>query len=168
MANGRLSLTSTRREAWAIVVLPLLCLILGAVSGYLTNSGPNSWYDGLQKSPLTPPSWAFGVVWPALYLLMGLAAAIVYRSAARRQDKRVALNLFAIQLIVNLTWSWVFFKLHMIGGGVVHIAILWLLVAATFLHFRKVSGAAAALLLPYVLWVSFAAYLAFSVWRLNP
>lgn len=168
MANGRLSLASTRRETWAIVALPLLCLILGAVSGYLTNSGPDSWYDGLQKSPLTPPSWTFGVIWPALYLLMGLAAALVYRSAARRQDKRAALNLFAVQLIVNLTWSWVFFKLHMIGGAAVHIAILWILVLVTLLSFRKVSRAAAVLLLPYMLWVSFAAYLAFSIWRLNP
>lgn len=126
---------------------------------------PGEWYAALEKPAWTPPSWVFGPVWIALYIMMGIAAWLIwdrYRSVAR-----VALTLFALQLIANAAWSWLFFGLRSLSLAFVDIALLWVLILATAVAFWRLRPAAGALLLPYAAWVTFAAALNFTIWRLN-
>ncbi len=155
-----------RPGKYIFIIFPLACILLGGLSGYVSGSGDSDWYRALQKSPLNPPGWVFGVVWPILYLLMGVAAAIVWRKVELPR-RRVAMTLFAVQLVVNLTWSPVFFALHMIGLAVLHIGVLWVLVVLTINTFWHFSRVAACLMVPYLMWISFAAWLSYSVWQLN-
>jgi len=125
-----------------------------------------SYYRGLRKPPLTPPPAAFGPVWTALYLLMGVAAWLVWREGLSRRSA-VALALFAAQLGLNFAWSLIFFGAHRIGLALVEVAVLWLAILATVIAFWTVRPLAGALLVPYLGWVSLACYLNAGIWRLN-
>lgn len=127
---------------------------------------PGEWYAQLQKPSWNPPSWIFGPVWTTLYLLMGIAAWLVWRQGGF-ETARGALLLFLAQLALNALWTPVFFGLHQPGAGFVVIVLLWLAIVATIRAFVRFSRTSAALLSPYLLWVSFAAVLNFTVWRLN-
>jgi tryptophan-rich sensory protein len=127
---------------------------------------PGAWYAGLAKPAWTPPNWLFAPVWTLLYLLMGLAAWLVWERRGT-SGGRWALGLFLVQLGLNALWSWVFFGLHRPGLAFVEIVLLWLALAATIGAFRRVRPLAAGLLVPYLLWVTFAAALNFALWRLN-
>ena len=142
------------------------CAILGALSGLLSNSGPGPWYDTLVKSPLTPPSWVFGIVWPILYVLMGVSAWLIWQ-LPRDPARSHALRLFVAQFLVNLAWSPVFFGAHLITLSVVLIAMLLTLVALTLWRFCALNRLAAALLLPYLGWITFALYLNAFIWVKN-
>ena len=151
----------------ALVTVPAI-VIVGTLMGYLSNSGfSNSWYAGLVKPAFQPPSWAFGVVWPILYALMGIAAWLVWRVGGFRAA-RAALSLFLVQLAVNALWSWLFFAWHLGALAFVDILLLWVLVLATLVAFWRIRPLAGAMLVPYLLWISFAAALNLSVWQLNP
>lgn len=126
---------------------------------------PGEWYAALAKPRWTPPSWVFGPVWTLLYVLMGVAAWLVWDR--HRNAARVALNLFVLQLIVNAAWSWLFFGLRSPALAFAGIVLLWALILATVIAFRRLRPPAAALLLPYLAWVTFAAALNFAIWRLN-
>ena len=156
---------SRMRSAAVLVGLILVTELLPWVVRQATTESWDSWYASLAKPPWTPPDWAFPVVWPTLYLLMAIAAWLVWRRSGARS--RGALTLYAMQLVVNASWTWVFAGLRSLPGGFFFIVGLWLLVIATILAFRRHSGAAAALLLPYLAWVSFAAALNLAIWRLN-
>ncbi len=148
-------------------ILSLLsCFGAGAIGGVLTQSSLSTWYAQLVKPELSPPNWVFAPVWNVLYFLMAIA---LYRLliSERRQGRRLALTLFFLQLLLNITWSAVFFGLHSPGGGLVVIAFLVLAIGATMLWGRRVSKVAAVLLAPYLGWVCFAAYLNYQFWRLN-
>ncbi len=152
---------------WALVIIPVV-MLLGSAAGLLVESGnENRWYQMLQQPAIQPPGWAFGVVWPILYFLMGLAAAMV--AAARgAQWRGPALAAFAVQLALNLCWSPLFFGMHQVT------AAFWLLLAilvaasVTAWLFSKVRVIAAWLLAPYLAWLTFASVLAFQTDRLNP
>lgn len=157
---------SDHLHGWSGALLfPALCVLSGSISALVSNSGPNPWYQSLEKSPLNPPSWAFGVVWPILFILMGLAAWLVYRS--QRPGRSRALALFVVQLAVNFGWSVTFFGLHLLGAAFVHIGVLWLLIMATMITFWRFSRLATILLVPYLAWVSFASHLAYEIWARN-
>jgi translocator protein len=126
---------------------------------------PDDWYAALAKPAWNPPSWVFGPVWTALYIMMGVAAWLIWDR--HRTAARVALALFVLQLVANAAWSWLFFGLRSPALAFADIVLLWLLILATALAFRRLRPAAAALLLPYLTWVSFAAALNFAIWRLN-
>lgn len=126
---------------------------------------PGEWYAALAKPGWTPPSWVFGPVWTLLYVLMGVAAWLVWDR--HRNAARVALTLFVLQLIVNAAWSWLFFGLRSPALAFAGIVLLWALILATVIAFRRLRPPAAALLLPYLAWVTFAAALNFAIWRLN-
>lgn len=161
-------MTSRTLNPWiALVVAVGGCLVLGSASGLLSNSGPSPWYDALVKSPLTPPAWVFGVVWPTLYALMGVSAWLIWRLPAT-PARGHALRLFIVQLTVNLAWSPVFFGTHMIGLSVIVIALLLALVALTLWRFWALSRMAAVLLLPYLAWTCYALYLDAYIWINNP
>ena len=121
-------------------------------------------YATLVRPELAPPNWVFGPVWVTLYMLMGIAAFLVWRKD-RRLNK--ALILFVLQLVLNSLWSIIFFGMQALGAAFVEIVFLWLAIVATIVAFQKISRPAALLLIPYILWVSFAAYLNFAFWTLN-
>lgn len=159
--------TPLRREgALALVGWILLLVGMGAVSGMLF--GPDAWFAALEKPAWNPPSWLFGPVWTTLYAMMGLALWLVRREpeAADGRRKRAQV-LFAVQFGLNMAWTPVFFGLHSPGMALVTIGLLWVTLLATILAFSKVRGVAGALLVPYLLWVSFATALNGAIWQLN-
>ncbi|QTN33856.1 tryptophan-rich sensory protein [Akkermansiaceae bacterium] len=124
---------------------------------------PGAWHAALAKPDWNPPGWIFGPVWTALYLLMAVAAWLVWR----REGWRLALSLYAVQLALNAAWSPVFFGAKEIGWALAVILLLWCAVLATALAFARVNRASAWMFAPYLAWVSFAAFLNFTLWRMN-
>lgn len=141
--------------------------LAGIIGSVFTVSSISSWYATIIKPALNPPSYVFGPVWTTLYALMGVSAFLIWKKGLDRKDVKVALGIFLIQLVLNTLWSIIFFGLHSPGGALVEIILLWLAILATIIAFYKISRTAAYLLLPYILWVSFAAYLNYSIWVLN-
>jgi len=127
---------------------------------------PGEWYASLAKPAWNPPSYVFAPVWTTLYIMMGVAAWLVWRRAGFRSAP-VALGLFLAQLPVNALWSFLFFGIHRPLLALLDLILLWGLIVVVGLAFRRVSALAAGLLIPYLLWVSFAGILNFSLWRLN-
>lgn len=150
-----------------LVTAIIVSELAGIIGSVFTVSSVSSWYVILNKSPLNPPSAVFGPVWTTLYALMGIAAFLVWEKGLDRKDVKQALGIFAFQLFLNTLWSIIFFGLHSPGGAFAEIIFLWLAILATIVAFYKISKGAAYLLLPYILWVSFAAYLNYSIWVLN-
>ena len=145
----------------------LIPLLVGAISGYFTSSGVNGWFAVANKPWFNPPNWIFAPVWTTLYILMGIALFLVWRSNAEKNIKQAAIMLFAVQLTLNFFWSIIFFKLQQPGWAFAEIIFMWLMILLTILWFGKISPAAAWLLVPYISWVSFAAILNYSIWHLN-
>ncbi len=127
---------------------------------------PGDWYDQLSKPSWRPPNWLFAPVWTALYLAMGVAAWLVWQRAGLRKAQ-LALSFFALQLILNAVWSWVFFGLHRPGLAFGEITLLWAAILITLVLFWRHCPLSGLLFVPYLAWVSFAAMLNFSLWRLN-
>jgi tryptophan-rich sensory protein len=148
--------------------LLLVCVATSAVPGVIgSRFEPGAWYASIEKSSLTPPSWVFPVVWPALYLLMGIALWRFLEAEASRRTRVAGLTSFTIQLVLNGLWSYLFFGLHRPGVALVEIVLLWLTIAAVIYVFSRRARDAALLLVPYLAWVAFATYLNFEVWRLQ-
>ena len=144
----------------------LLAEAVGALSGWLTREGTQIYAQTIVKPPLSPPGWVFPVVWAILYVLMGIGAAKVYQAPASK-TRSMGLNLFITQLVVNFFWSPIFFNLQDFGFSLLWLLLLWGLVLWMIRAFRKVKPLAAKLQIPYLLWLTFAAYLNFGVWYLN-
>ncbi len=139
----------------------------GIIGSLFTVPSIPTWYIGLAKPAFAPPNWVFAPVWTTLFLLMGIAAFLVWRKGLDRRDVRIGLALFVAQLALNVLWSIVFFGLRNPGGALVEIIVLWSVILGTVIVFNKVSRLGTVLLLPYLLWVTFAAYLNYAIWRLN-
>lgn len=156
---------SAPRNQWLVLAaLILLCLAVGALGGYVTTSAIDAWYRPLAKPDWTPPDWLFGPVWTALYVMMAVAAWLVWKTQDRIAP---AMVLFFSQLALNFAWSFLFFGARSPWLGVVDITFLWITVLATMLVFFTRSRLAGWLFVPYLMWVSFAAALNFAVWQLN-
>ncbi len=141
--------------------------LAGIVGSVFTIPSITGWYATLTKPELAPPNWIFGPVWVTLYALMGIAAFLVWRKGFDRKNVKIALGIFLGQLVLNTLWSIIFFSLQSPAGAFVEIVFLWLTILATIIAFAKISKPAGWLLVPYILWVSFAAYLNYSIWILN-
>lgn len=166
MARHRSASGFDRRSVATGVVAVVVVNVVGAVPAVL--SGPDSaWFRSLAKPALYPPPWAFGVVWTALFTLLGVAVALVYLAGVDRRDVRVALGAFAAQMALNVAWTPAFFAAQNLLAGLVVIATLWPAVLATIVAFDRVDRGAALLLVPYLAWVTFAAVLNYQFWRLN-
>ena len=150
-----------------LVIAIVVSELAGVIGSVFTISAIPNWYAGLVKPALNPPSWVFGPVWTTLYLLMGVAAFLVWKKGFERKDVKLALGIFSVQLFLNAIWSIIFFGLHSPSGTLVEIIFLWLAILATIIVFAKISKPAAWLLVPYILWISFAGYLNYSIWTLN-
>jgi benzodiazapine receptor len=143
-----------------------LCLVVGGLGAVITTPEINGWYRTIAKPTWNPPDWIFGPVWTTLYVLMAIAAWLVWTSAGLK-EAAMPLTLFAIQLLLNFAWSWIFFGMHQPGWAFAEIVILWLTILATIVAFFCRSRTAGWLLIPYLAWVTFAGVLNFTIWRLN-
>jgi benzodiazapine receptor len=141
----------------------LLCFAAASLGAIFL---PGEWYAALKKPSWNPPPWIFGPVWSALYAMMAVAAWLVWRRGGFAAQRR-PLTFFLVQLLLNAAWTPLFFGLHWPGVAFAEIVLLWMAIAATLVAFRPVSRAAAWLLVPYLAWVSFAAVLNFTLWRMN-
>jgi len=155
------------KRALGIIVAIVVCELAGIIGTVFTTPSIPGWYAGLTKPSFNPPNWIFGPVWTTLYALMGVAAYLVFSKGLKTPGVKAALAVFAAQLVLNTLWSIVFFGAHRILGAVVVIVLLWAMILATILLFHKISRPAAYLLVPYLLWVSFAAVLNISLYALN-
>lgn len=152
---------------WALFIVPTI-MLLGFLSGVVSGSGQeNTWYQLLDKPSFQPPGYLFGVVWTILYCMMGFAFALIL-SARGAKLQLMAIFLFVLQLAINLSWSPIFFGQHQVTTALYIIIILWFLVVATIYIFAKIRSLAAWLLVPYLLWVSFATALNYQIDVLNP
>ncbi len=145
----------------------LIPLAVGITAGLFTRPEIDSWFTTLNKPWFNPPNWLFGPVWTTLYILMGIALWIVWKSDAAEPVKKMAIYLFAIQLVLNFFWSLIFFNQHQLGWAFAELVLLWLFILATIFAFGRISPMAAWLMVPYISWVSFAGILNFTIWRLN-
>ena len=151
----------------AIVTVPVI-LGIGFLMGQLSNSGyGNGWFDALAKPAAMPPGWAFGAAWSLLYVLIGIAVAMVWAAPPSRA-RSTGLALFAAQLLLNFSWSPLFFGLHQIVPALATLVAILALAIATTAAFARVRPAAAWLMAPYLAWLCFATFLNFEIWRLNP
>jgi tryptophan-rich sensory protein len=143
-----------------------LCLAAAWTGSLITRPAIAGWYATLAKPAWTPPSWVFGPVWTALYIMMGVAAWLVWRKGGVAAAA-LPLGLFLLQLALNVAWSPLFFGLHRPDLAFLDIVLLWFAILAALLAFRGVNPTAAWLLLPYLLWVTYASALNFAIWRMN-
>lgn len=141
--------------------------LAGVVGSVFTAPSVKTWYLEIAKPSFNPPSWVFGPVWITLFALMGIAAFLVWNKGLTRRDVRIALGIFLFQLVLNTLWSVIFFGLQSPGAAFIEIVFLWLAILMTIVSFYKISKPAALLLVPYILWVSFAAILNYSIHELN-
>lgn len=155
------------KKKWKVyAVWILITEAVGALSGWLSREGMMLYAEGITQPPLAPPGWVFPVVWTLLYALMGIGAARVWL-VEDSPHRRRGLNLFVAQLIVNFFWSLIFFNLQAFGFAFIWLLLLWVLVVWTIFVFYKVDPLAAWLQVPYLIWLTFAAYLSGAVWLLN-
>ena len=156
------------RPLLALAITVLTVELVGASGSIFTVQGLDGWYDTLQQPMLAPPSWVFGPVWTALFALIGVALWLVWRQVeSSPREVRVGFGVFVGQFVFNLGWSAVFFGMQEIGWGLAVIGLLWVFILATIWAFDRVDRRAALLLVPYLAWVSFAAYLNYRFWVLN-
>ncbi len=151
-----------------ILIMVATCLAVGYLSSYATRSGNEEWFPTLVKPSFNPPAWVFSPVWSTLYIMMGIAAGLVWDQIdAKRELVRKALLFFAVQLALNGLWSILFFGLRNPLLALIEIIILWLMIYETYVQFGKINRVSGYLFIPYLLWVSFATVLNASIWWLN-
>jgi len=159
-------------NTFKLIIAIVVSELAGIIGSAFTTPSIAGWYAGLVKPALNPPAWVFGPVWTTLFALMGIAAFLVWSSYAeapadKKKGIKIALVLFGIQLVLNTLWSIIFFGLHNPGLAFIEIIFLWFAILATIIAFAKISRPAGWLLVPYILLVSFAGYLNYSIWQLN-
>lgn len=145
----------------------LLCNSTGFISSFFSFSAISTWYTTLTKPEFNPPNWIFGPVWTTLYILMGVSLYLVWNKGTKTPLAKIALTVFGIQLTLNAIWSILFFGLQSPLLAFIEIIFLWLAIFITIFFFHKISRTAAYLLIPYILWVSFAAVLNYNIFLLN-
>lgn len=151
-----------------LAIAIVLCLLAGLVGSIFTAPAIGSWYAGIEKPLFNPPNWLFAPVWTILFLLMGISLYVVWSKGLQKKGVKLALGAFCVQLVLNALWSFLFFGLQNPFLAFIEILLLWLAILATIILFYKISKKAALLLVPYILWVSFAVLLNYSIWLLNP
>lgn len=151
-----------------IVVALIICLMVGYSASIVTRPSVETWYPTIIKPRFNPPNWIFMPVWTLLYILMAVAAGLVWdKIKEQNQEVKVALGFFLIQLTLNAIWSYIFFGLKNPMLALIEIALLWLMIYETYLKFIKINKTAGYLLIPYMAWVAFAGILNASIWWLN-
>lgn len=139
---------------------------LGSIGGLFTAPEITTWYAGLNKPAFNPPNYLFAPVWTTLYILMGISFYLIWKKHPS-PVKTAGVLFFLLQFILNVCWSFIFFKQHLVGFAFIEMMVMWLFILFTINEFRKLSKPAAWLLVPYIGWGSFAAVLNFFIWKLN-
>lgn len=155
------------KDLLKLIASIIICQLAGFIGSLFTSPAIPTWYETLRKPSFNPPNWLFSPVWITLFLLMGISLFLVWKKGMKERIVKVGLSLFAIQLMLNILWSILFFGLKSPLLAFIEIIILWFAILLTILKFFKISKPAGLLLLPYILWVSFAAFLNFFLWNLN-
>ncbi|MDD4179572.1 MAG: tryptophan-rich sensory protein [Candidatus Margulisbacteria bacterium] len=150
-----------------LIVSILICFAAAAIGSFATTPSIPTWYAALNKPSFNPPNWIFGPVWTLLYLMMAVAAFLIWQKGWNDPKVRIALMIFLFQLALNSCWSIVFFGWHSLWGAFAVIIFLWLAILATIIKFWPLNPLAGWLLIPYILWVSFASFLNLTVALLN-
>ncbi len=149
-----------------IAISIAVCLLIGYAGGFATASSISTWYVSLEKPIFNPPNWIFGPVWTILYILMGISLGIIWKMNPS-PERNLAIIVFFLQLALNFAWSFLFFYFKNLLGAFIEIVVLWLCIAFCIAQFYNLKPVAAYLLIPYILWVSFASVLNFSIYWLN-
>jgi len=155
------------KTAYKLVIAIAIPLAIGSLAGFFTASSVNGWYTTLVKPSFNPPNWLFAPVWTSLYIMMGIAFFLIWKSNANDVVKRTAVTLYIIQLALNFCWSFIFFYAQQPGWALVDIILMWIFIFLTIRWFGKISSVSAWLLVPYICWVSFATVLNYAIWTLN-
>jgi tryptophan-rich sensory protein len=158
----------SKNDLLKLILSIIICQAAGFIGSIFTSRSIPTWYASLKRPSFAPPNWVFSPVWITLFVLMGISLYLVWRMLSRGQKVRTALILFAVQLVLNMLWSILFFGLQSPFAAFIEIVVLWMAILLTIIAFIRVSTAAAVLMIPYILWVSFAAVLNFFFWKLNP
>jgi len=145
----------------------VICQLAGVIGSIFTSPAISTWYAGLQRPEFSPPNWVFGPVWITLYAMMGISLFLIWEKGLKKKQSKTAVSVFGVQLALNAIWSLLFFGLQSPFYAFIEIIFLWVAIAATIVLFYKISKPASWLLLPYIIWVSFAAFLNYSIWILN-
>ncbi|PJE69303.1 TspO protein [Candidatus Shapirobacteria bacterium CG10_big_fil_rev_8_21_14_0_10_38_14] len=152
---------------WKLIISVLVCLSAGFIGSFFTTPSIPTWYATLNKPSFNPPNWLFGPVWTTLFILMGIAAFLIWRKGLKKKVVKNALIIFLLQLIFNTLWSFLFFKFHSPFWTLIDIVVLWVLILLVLIKFWKINKVAGILLIPYLLWVSFASFLNYTIYQLN-
>jgi benzodiazapine receptor len=147
-----------------LIICIAVCQLAGVIGSFFTMESGSIWYTALNKPALNPPNWIFAPVWITLYTLMGISLFLVINKGLSRPGVKSSILFFAIQLLLNGLWSIIFFGMHLILAALIIIIMLWIFILMCIIKFKRVSPVAAYLLVPYILWVSFAAYLNYSLY----
>jgi tryptophan-rich sensory protein len=162
----------SRTRGWLALAGFVLLSFAAGIVGAMASVDAREFYAVLRRPAWAPPGWLFGPVWSALYLMMGVAAWLVWREQptdmGAAQARRWGLRLFVFQLLLNALWTWLFFELRQGAASFIEIVVLWVAIALTLWHFSRVRPLAGWLLVPYLLWVSFASALTWVLWQANP
>jgi tryptophan-rich sensory protein len=158
---------TTTRSIAVLIGFVVLCIVVGSVAGMVTAPAVIDWYPTLNKPSWNPPAWLFGPVWTTLYVMMAVAAWLVWRQDRAHPLRKTALILFFSQLALNFAWSLLFFGARSVSLGLIDVVMLLTALAITTWAFFRVSTFAGMLMVPYLAWVSFAAALNFTLWRMN-
>ena len=153
------------KKIWKLIISILIPFLASAIGGFFTSTSVSTWYVSLIKPSFNPPSWVFGPVWTLLYLLMGIALYLIW--VEKYKNKKPAFTIFGIQMFLNALWSVLFFGLQKSLFAFIEIVFLWAAILATIIYFYRINKTSAYLLIPYILWVSFAAVLNFYLFILN-
>lgn len=156
------------RTVYLMIGFAILSLLAGFLGTIVTVTGPDSWFAvELIKPVWQPPNFLFAPVWTTLYILMGLAAGYIFAQGWEKKEVKIATVVFLIQLGLNVLWSYMFFGWHLLLGSTIEIIVLWVMICVTMYLFYKIKPVAAYLLIPYILWVTFATALTATIWLIN-
>lgn len=150
-----------------LILSIVICQLAGIIGSFFTADSIASWYVTLNKPSFNPPNWIFGPVWITLYLLMGISMFLIWREGLKNKNVKDAFTIFIVQLVINASWSIVFFGVQSLVGGLAVIIILDILVIICIKKFMKISKLAGFLLIPYLLWILFATILNYFIFKLN-
>ena len=150
-----------------LIAAILVCQLAGFIGSIFTVSAISGWYATIQKPLFNPPNWVFAPVWTTLFLLMGISLYLIWEKGLDKKEVKLAVSVFGVQLALNIVWSFLFFGLQNPFLAFIEIVLLWIAILATIILFYRISKKAGLLLFPYLLWVSFAAFLNYSIWILN-
>lgn len=145
----------------------LVCQAAGFIGSFATRSSVDGWYATVRKPPFNPPNWIFGPVWITLFVMMGISLYLVWISKSGTGNRNLAITVFMVHLMLNILWSYLFFYFQSPGWGFIEIIVLWISILAVILLFLPINKWAGYLMVPYLLWVTFASVLNFAIWHLN-